>query len=251
MGETGTLIHDKILSPAENTLIPGVYSHAFFLDSILQNKILTKIDENIGFILPIFITIFAIIFYFFAPKFVSPIFAILSIFATIFALRYFYDQQKIVIDIFPILLGVSILSYPITYIYKFFIIEKDKRLIINAFSRYLSPHVVEMIDTNKIDVALGGEKKELSILFSDIAGFTTISEKMDTKDLFVLMTKYLSKMTDILTAQNGTLDKYIGDAVMGFFGAPVDDPFHAVNACHTALKMRRALVDFNKMLISE
>ena len=71
-----------------------------------------------------------------------------------------------------------------------------------------------MIDTNKIAATLGGEKKELSILFSDIAGFTSISEKMDTKNLFVLMTDYLSRMTDVLIEHQGTLDKYIGDAVM-------------------------------------
>lgn len=85
----------------------------------------------------------------------------------------------------------------------------------------------------------------MTVLFSDIAGFTTLSEKLDPTLLFSMMTAYLSRMTDILIGQGGTLDKYIGDAVMGFFGAPLDIPDHAVRACHTALLMRAALPAFN------
>lgn len=251
VGETGAGIHDKLKSPASNILIPGVYTHAYLLDSILQNKILKKIDIWTYFVILTILTIIFTNIYFFSSKFVSPILAIITIFAIIFICRYIYDKYSLVVDIFPIFLGTSLLSYPITYIYKFFIIEKDKRQIIGAFSRYLSPSVVNMIDKNKIEVSLGGEKKELSILFSDIAGFTTISEKMDTKELFSLMTRYLSRMTDILISQNGTLDKYIWDAVMGFFGAPVEDPFHAKNACETAIRMRAALADFNTILEKE
>lgn len=162
---------------------------------------LEKLSEIWGFIIPILVTIASVTLYFFLPKFVSPVIAVFSIILVIFLARYSYGNWRVLVDIFPILLASSIITYPATYIYKFFVVEKDKRVIMNAFSRYLSPSVVSMIDENKIEATLGGEKKELSILFSDIAGFTSISEKMDTKELFTLMTKYLSKMTDILVDQ--------------------------------------------------
>lgn len=184
--------------------------------------------------------------YFFIPKFLSPIIAIIAFLATLWIGRYFYDKVRIVVDIFPLFLSTSLLTYPITYIYKFFVVDREKRLILSSFSRYLSPEVVKHIDTNLIEASLGGEKKYLTILFSDIEGFTTISESMETRDLFFLMTAYLSRMTDILTENQGTLDKYIGDAVMGFYGAPVENPNHAYYACKTAILMRRALPIINQ-----
>lgn len=251
VGEEGSILHDTFISPVTNSKLAGVYSHAFLLDGILQNKLLHKLDQNITYFLSIIITIIFVIIYFYLPKYFAPVLAFFSFFFTIFIARYSYDAWRTVFDIFPFLLASALITFPVTYSYKFFVVDKDKRQILHAFSRYLSPSVVNMIDANKINATLGGEKKELSILFSDIAGFTTISEKLSIKDLFALMTKYLSTMTNILINEKGTLDKYIGDAVMGFFGAPVDDPFHAVNACNTALKMRAALGGFNEMLISE
>lgn len=251
VGESGELLYDTFISPVTGSDMPWVYSHAMLLDGILQDKIPEEISWIYTLIAGIIVTIFAVTLYFFLPKFVAPIVMIAAIIFTIFIARYAYSEWQILFDIFPFLLSAGLITYPVTYIYKFFIIEKDKRQILHAFSRYLSPNVVELIDANKIEARLGGEKKELSILFSDIADFTSISEKMDTKDLFVLMAKYLSKMTDILVTEKWTLDKYIGDAVMGFFWAPVDDDFHAVNACNTALKMRAELVNFNADLEKE
>ncbi len=102
----------------------------------------------------------------------------------------------------------------------------------------------------EVDLTLGGEQREVTVFFSDIAGFTTISEALGTRDLFYLMSSYLSRMTDILIREGGTLDKYIGDAVMGFFGAPVTQLDHARRACQTALEMRKILPEFNKEIIS-
>lgn len=245
VGESGKILHDRLLSPASNEYIAGVYTHAFVLDSVLQNKIFEKIPSSIFLVIIVILTTIFVSVYFFAPKFLSPIIFLVAMVLSIFFTRFLYDTKYLVIDIFPIFLASGVLTFPLTYIYKFFIVEKDKRFIMNTFSRYISPEVVKQIDANKIEATLGGEKKELSILFSDIAGFTSISEKMDTKDLFALMTKYLSVMTDILVANNGTLDKYIGDAVMGFYGAPVDNPRHAFDACKTALWMQKALGQIN------
>jgi adenylate cyclase len=130
--------------------------------------------------------------------------------------------------------------------YRFFVVEREKRALQKNFAHYVDPEVVKQIADKGEEIELGGERKNMTILFSDIAGFTTLSEQMKTQDLFLFMTSYLSNMTDILTAHGGTLDKYIGDAVMGFFGAPLASPDHAAKACMTALAMRKRLPEFNR-----
>jgi adenylate cyclase len=113
---------------------------------------------------------------------------------------------------------------------------KQRRLMRAAFDKYMSAEVVEEIMRNPEAIKLGGEKKEISILFSDIAGFTTISEKMSPEDLVALLNRYLSAMTTIIkTMHRGNVNKYLGDGIMALFGAPLDDPKHASLACYAAL----------------
>lgn len=113
---------------------------------------------------------------------------------------------------------------------------KQRRLMRAAFDKYMSSEVVEEIMRNPEAIKLGGEKKEISILFSDIAGFTTISEKMSPEDLVALLNRYLSAMTTIIkTTHRGNVNKYLGDGIMALFGAPLDDPKHASLACYAAL----------------
>ncbi len=126
-----------------------------------------------------------------------------------------------------------------------------RRFIANAFSHYISPDVVTEIANHPEIFALGGEKRELTVTFSDIAGFTTISETLGTDRLFTLISEYLSEMTDILVANRGTLDKYIGDAVMGFYGAPLPLDRPEFLACKTALEQQKRLQILSKKWESE
>jgi adenylate cyclase len=113
---------------------------------------------------------------------------------------------------------------------------KQRRLMRAAFDKYMSSEVVEEIMRNPEAIKLGGEKKEITIFFSDIAGFTTISEKMSPEDLVTLLNRYLSAMTTIIkTTHRGNVNKYLGDGIMALFGAPLDDPKHASLACYAAL----------------
>lgn len=163
--------------------------------------------------------------------------------------RYTYDIWRTVVDIFLLFLAGGVVTYPVTYMYRFFVVEREKRELQNNFGHYIDPHVVEEIASRGVDIQLGGERRVLSVLFSDIAGFTTISESLDPQELFYLMTSYLSNMTDILISRGGTLDKYIGDAVMGFFGAPLSYEDHAIRAADTAILMRERLPKFNDDLV--
>jgi len=121
--------------------------------------------------------------------------------------------------------------------------EQNKKFIRGAFSKYVAPVIVDSILKDPSKLSLGGEKKELSILFSDIRGFTTFSEKMEPHALSTFLNDYLGIMTRIVFDHKGTLDKYIGDAVMAFWGAPLDQPEHALNACKTAVAMMKALAE--------
>jgi adenylate cyclase len=119
--------------------------------------------------------------------------------------------------------------------------ERDKRQLRKAFQLYLNPEVMEEMLKQPEKLQLGGQERELTVLFSDIRGFTTISEKLSPQALVHLLNEYLSPMTDIVFANKGTLDKYIGDAVMAFFGAPVANEKHALACCDAALQMMATL----------
>lgn len=120
--------------------------------------------------------------------------------------------------------------------------RKQKALIKGMFSQYVNPAFVEELVNHPEKLRLGGERKELTVLFSDVAGFTTISESLTPEKLVALLNDYLSIMTDIVFATGGTLDKYEGDAIMAFWGAPIPQDDHALRACRAALEMQKALI---------
>jgi adenylate cyclase len=135
-----------------------------------------------------------------------------------------------------------------TFALKYILEERNKKFIRLAFSKYVAPAVVDSILKDHAKLSVGGTKKELTILFSDIRGFTTFSEKMDAVALAKFLNEYLGTMTDLVFKHQGTLDKYIGDAVMAFWGAPLDQPDHAANALKTAIEMQQALRQIGPVL---
>lgn len=141
-------------------------------------------------------------------------------------------------------LGLS--TFVATNFYRYFITNRDRRHIERAFSHYIAPDVVKQIALHPNSFKLGGERREMTFFFSDIADFTTISEKLGTEKLFQFMQEYLSAMTNILMNNKGTLDKYIGDAVMGFFNAPISLEKSEYFACKTALEQQAQLIELNK-----
>ncbi len=126
---------------------------------------------------------------------------------------------------------------------KYVLEEKNKKFIKGAFAKYVSPDVVDSILKDPDKLSLGGEKRELTIMFSDIRSFTTFSEKLDAKALAALLNEYLGAMTKVVFESQGTLDKYIGDAIMAFWGAPLEQPKHAANACKAAIQMMQKLAE--------
>lgn len=124
--------------------------------------------------------------------------------------------------------------------------NRDKRWIEDMFKRYVSPAYVEELKANKGELVLGGKEVHITPFFSDLEKFSTISESFRAERLFRFLGEYLGEMTDILDRHGGTLDKYQGDAVVAFFGAPIHRPDHAVRACQAAIDMRQRLRELNE-----
>ncbi len=137
--------------------------------------------------------------------------------------------------VYPLL--TMVIVYTAVTVYRYIVEEREKRKIRGAFSFYVTPSVVNEMLKNPDKLKLGGDKKELSVLFSDIRGFTTLAEEMEPEALVHLLNEYLTEMTDVVFEFDGLLDKYIGDAVMAVWGAPLEQTDHPVRACRTALKM--------------
>jgi adenylate cyclase len=127
--------------------------------------------------------------------------------------------------------------------------DRERRKVRSAFQHYLSPEVIELLLENP--ALLEPRRTEITVLFSDIRGFTTISERLDPQELARLMNGYLTDMTQILFQHRGTLDKYIGDAVMAFWGAPSEEPRHAELACRAALDMQQRLAELRAQWLAE
>ncbi|MEL7347202.1 MAG: adenylate/guanylate cyclase domain-containing protein [Pseudomonadota bacterium] len=157
---------------------------------------------------------------------------------------YAFSELQMLFDpLYPIAAALGV-YLPMTAI-QFIMSDQEKRFVRGAFSRYLSPALVKQMAKNPKALVLGGEDRELTLLFSDIRGFTTISERMTPAELIGFMNHYFSVMSAEILDREGFIDKYIGDAIMAFWNAPLDVAQHPRRACETALAMRDALTVMN------
>jgi adenylate cyclase len=159
---------------------------------------------------------------------------------------YFYLKHALLIDVTFPLIAIFVTYLTLVFI-NYFREQTDRRRIRSAFAHYLSPTLVEQLANAPERLVLGGETREMTILFSDVRGFTSISEtfKDDPQGLTKLMNRLLTPLTNSIIDRKGTIDKYIGDAIMAFWNAPLDDPAHEANACGAALDMLRKIEQLN------
>ncbi|WP_304544737.1 adenylate/guanylate cyclase domain-containing protein [Sulfurimonas microaerophilic] len=245
-GVTEMGIGDVVPTPIGN--LYGVYIHYTFLSNFLNNELIFEAQWlNLVFTATIMLLVLLYILY--MKKVFSRVVAYVLSYAVLFiTAKALFINYSIYIDTFYPLLAL-ILSAFIQEFILFYIHEKDARFIKKAFSSYLSRELLNKLANSEKSLELGGEKKELSILFSDIRNFTTISEEMnDPQKLIHLLNRYFTPMTQAVMDNKGMLDKYIGDAVMAFFNAPVDVENHAEAACRCALDMREKLARLNEEL---
>jgi adenylate cyclase len=230
-------------------VMPGVEIHAQVLEAALTGQLLSRPPwAPLAEFLSAMILGVAIIW--FAPR-LGPksLVAVGAFFATLLVGMswYYYSQQRLLVDAsYPLLSTTAIY---LTLIFFSFVREQtQRRQIRSAFGQYLSPALVEQLAQAPERLVLGGEEREMTIMFSDMRGFTSISEtyKHDPQGLTGLMNRFLTPLTNAILDRKGTIDKYMGDAIMAFWNAPLDDKEHQINACEAALNMLEQVDALNK-----
>jgi len=162
----------------------------------------------------------------------------------------FFMISKIYIG-FAVPLAATSLTFISMMVIKFLTASREKAFLHSAFSRYLAPEVITELINDPDKLNLGGEKREMTAIFTDIQGFSTISEKLDPVHLVQLLNRYLTTMSNIIMENLGTIDKYEGDAIIAFFGAPIFRENHPSLACRSALAMKFAEKELNKIVLEE
>jgi adenylate cyclase len=241
IGLTAAGTHDYTPIPLQPDY-PAVGTHANILNTILEEDYLrratTPTNLTAIFALAILTGVCAAL--------LSPLFSLISVFLIVglysLSCIFLFKQQGLWIDMVGPL-GTTVLSYIGIVSYNFATEEKEKRWIRKAFGHYVSKNVMEEILKDPSKLRLGGERRKLSVLFSDIRNFTTYSEKRKPEEVVAILNEYLDEMTKVIFRNNGTLDKYVGDEIMAIFGAPSKEikTDHARQAVLTALDMLEAL----------
>jgi len=239
IGLTATGTSD-IGSIPTNNKYPGVGTYHNTINTIMQRKFIKSTGKAFEFIIFIIVALFT---GFLIQKLTSrtSLFTAISGFILINILTlYLFAVHSILLEQLGINLALLLPSVTIISI-KLISEESQKKFIKGAFSRYIAPDVIEQIMQNPESLELGGENRRITIFFSDVAGFSTISEKLSPPELVALLNEYLSAMTDIIISHGGTIDKYEGDAIMAFYGAPQPYPDHELRACKAGIDMKRKL----------
>ena len=232
--------------------IPGVEVHAQLIESILTNQFLKRpnfvdaMEMSIAFLAGL---IMIIIVPWLGARWALVFFLVVATGAG-YSSWFFYTEHKMLVDSAYGLAAVLIIYVTLTYM-GYASEEAERRQTRDAFSKYLSPAMVEQVVDDPALLTLGGAKREMTLLFCDVRGFTSISELFDAEGLTVLINKLLTPLTDIILAKNGTIDKYMGDCIMAFWNAPLDDPKHAEDGCRSALAMVQAMAPLNASLEQE
>lgn len=248
IGTSAVGLNDIKTTPVSSTM-PGVEIHAQVLESVLSGAVISQPNYALGveLLAALIIGLLVIIF---TPN-LGPVRLVLAgaTFAAILigVSWFFYVQYRYLIDFtYPLLSTTAIY---LTLIFASFVREQRQRVQIRGmFAQYMSPVLVEQLAQSPEKLVLGGEEREMTIMFSDVRGFTTISEtyKHDPQGLIALMNRFLTPLTDVIIDQKGYIDKYMGDAIMAFWNAPLDDAEHEVNACEAAIQMLERIDAVNK-----
>jgi len=240
-------------SPVDDN-IPGVEVHANMLENILQQQLLQRPSDALGMEL-VTALLAGLIMIVLVPMLGAAWTAALAVImiAGAFGVSwYMFSENLTLIDAtYPA--GSAFILYTLLTYTNYAKTAAERKQVRGAFSQYLSPALVEQLADDPDRLSLGGEMKDMTLLFADIRGFTTISEqfKSDPEGLTRLINRFLTPMTDMILARQGTIDKYMGDCIMAFWNAPLDDPNHARHACQSALAMFTELEDLNAEIKAE
>ena len=232
--------------PLENAY-PGVEVHANIIQGILDQSIKHKPEYLLGFELLI-LMVFGLSLTFLLPA-LSPLYGSIAMLASLTIVigvdYYAWNSLHTVLPIASPLLLILFL-YVLNMTYGYFVENRGKRQLTHLFGQYVPPDLVDEMSKNLTEINLDGEIRNMSVLFTDVRGFTTISENMEPKELTTFINAFLTPLTAVIHHNRGTIDKYMGDAIMAFWGAPLEDPQHARNALVAGIEMQGAIKKLNE-----
>lgn len=251
IGTSATGLLDIRSTPVES-IIPGVEVHAQFIETVLDGKLLQRPLWMQGAELSLLLAA-GLLMIVLAPRIGAR--WSLALFLVIAGVAgggswYLFKAHLYLFDVGFVVVAVLLLYTQLTYT-GYAREEAERRRVRNAFGFYLAPAMVEKLADDPSRLALGGEARDMTMLFCDVRGFTTISEQFDAEGLTRLINKLLTPLTDIIMQRRGTVDKYMGDCVMAFWNAPLDDADHARHAALAALAMNAEMAPLNQRLAAE
>ena len=241
MGATAAGLLDLRSTPVQN-VYPGVEVHANVISGILDDRIRQHPAYVVGYEFVLLVVIgllLTVLLPILSPLWLSV--ATLGVGALAVGINLFaWDQLQLVLPLAtPVLLIVLLFVFHVAW--GFFVETRGKRQLARLFGQYIPPELVDEMDKAPEQVSLAGESREMTVLFSDVRGFTSISENLEPEELTRLMNAFLTPMTRVIHQHRGTIDKYMGDAIMAFWGAPLHDPDHAQHALYAAREMVHTL----------
>ncbi|MCA1801153.1 MAG: adenylate/guanylate cyclase domain-containing protein [Rhodothermaceae bacterium] len=239
VGATMPELQDYFSTPfAPFRNMPGYQTHANAIQTILDKSFIYSLGENFE----LFILILFAVSVVFISLYTSALWGLLAVFLHVSGYTslviFMFIEHSVLLPVTGPLLTI-VVGYLISVIYNYVTEQREKGRIKLMFGSYVSPELVNIIIDSGDDPKLGGEESVITAFFSDIQNFASFSEKLNPTQLVDLINEYMTAMTEILTEERGTLDKYLGDAIVAFFGAPVHMPDHALKACITSQRMQK------------
>jgi len=232
--------------------VPGVEMHAQILETVLGGATLTRPNYAVGIELTVMVLaglLMVVLVPILGPRWTLLLGAVVT--ASLIGISwYLFVEEKILVDVAYPAVAAAVIYLFLTFV-NYLKGEAERRRIRTAFSRYLSPELVTQLASDSSSLKLGGEEREMTLLFSDVHGFTGIAEHYDAVSLTSLINDIFNPLTKAILDQHGTVDKYMGDAIMAFWNAPVDDKEHARHACLATLEMGRRIPLLNEDLKAE
>ena len=244
IGATAQGLHEVFTTPFAEGAINGPEVHANVVDGFLSHRTIEPGPRWHGVVQTFVLALIVCVVGLYANAWITGLTALVA--AALLAwlsLAMFRAGIWIPVTVPALAIGLAFVG---ELSWKLIVEGAEKRKIKKMFSRYVSKDVFDQLMADPSRANLGGARREMTVLFSDVRGFTTLSEKGRPEDVVQQLNEYFTRMTEVLFAHRGTLDKFVGDMVMALFGAPLDDEDHADHAVETALAMSRALDDLNK-----
>jgi adenylate cyclase len=243
VGVTASGLFDVFETPFSHGKTPGIHVHAAVADDLLSNRFMTQAPDRVRLLTVLGAGLVVGLVAVVVPAWwATAVWAVLVALGAWMATRFFAGGYWINLSQ-PVLTSSVALFGGVGY--QYFVEGREKRKLKKLFGQYVSKDVYDQLVANPGLARLGGQRREMSVLFSDIRGFTTVSEKGEPEEIVYMLNEYFTRMVEVVFQHKGTVDKFVGDMVMALFGAPLEDPRHAEHAVEAALDMIEELEKLN------